>query len=132
MKRFQGKEHSRREPRREAARDIAATRVTKTIRPGDSGTAYIIGGANGFVCATCLGPVLAAIAVGCGKPRGIEDVSDAPTADKRCLLCDETITKGSLVAYRRPYYFCGDCLVKAFEVCCDAHDHTGKLAVVPF
>jgi hypothetical protein len=90
----------------------------------------LLGGTSGFVCFACLGKAFEAVAISYGKPRGPESARSAPTAAKRCFICDQPAPAGSLVAFRNPFCFCGSCLVQAFETAAEYGQE--PLAVVNF
>lgn len=96
----------------------------------NSSNSTVLAGANGFVCFSCLSHAFSSIAKSYGTPRGPEDTKSGLTADRRCLLCDQRAPAGKLIAYRHPFCFCGDCLLRAFEVSVDGGPE--PLAVVKF
>ncbi len=101
-----------------------------TLCGAKKGDAALLGGANGYVCYSCLGEMFFAVAKSYGKSRGPESVQMQPSANKHCLICDQPVAAGSLVAYRHPFCFCGECLQRAFEM--SAFSDPGSLAVVNF
>lgn len=92
--------------------------------------ASLLGGRNGYVCFGCLASIFSDVARTYGHSRGPENAKSAPDAGHRCLMCDQPAPAGKLVAFRRPYCFCGECLQLAFEVC--VSEGPEPLAVVNF
>jgi len=94
----------------------------------------LIGGANGFLCFSCIGEALQAVAQAHHeKGKDTEGRSHGLTARQRCLICDEKITTRRLVAHRHPFAICDVCLRAALDTLLEATPGApAPLAIVDF
>lgn len=90
----------------------------------------LLGGHNGYLCFRCLGEALSAVSLSIGKPGERKEPKSRPDASHRCLICNNLDTSRNLVAFRRPFSLCDECLLEGFR--CALHRVGGDLAIVEF
>lgn len=92
--------------------------------------AMLLGGHNGYICFGCLGQALSAVAQSMGDSGERKVPKSRPDASHRCLICNKLVTSRNLVAFRRPFSICDECLLKGFRCALDREG--GDLAIVEF
>lgn len=68
----------------------------------------MISGRTGRVCVRCLGEAARSLIAK-------DQVNPIPTltASKQCLLCGDSVAKGTAAAVRAPYAVCRECIIEA-------------------
>lgn len=95
-----------------------------------SDIARLLGGHNGYLCFRCLGEALSAVALSIGQSGERKDPRSRPDTSHRCLICNSLDTSRNLVAFRRPFSLCDECLLEGLR--CALLREGGDLAIVEF